>query len=309
MTEQPKRSFVSGVIFPMAYILGLFVLVVLLFRLNQANYNYIQQNSSLLFTPLGTSSTGEAATPVLYLVGTMISTFGLVYVLRKRLQKGLTVFMLVIFLVLSFSLGAVVLSFLPIGLVLWVSFLSWSLLVLVAYRNYSPYLVFPFVTLISAEFGVTLTIVLPRTSIFVFPILYACWDIFAVFRGPLKQIASSLSEHPIPPLTTTSIQTSPPAPKNEIVIDKKSRQQFRTLFVLKLGSSSIGFGDLFFYSMIVALACTFASALIVSITVGLILVGVGITFSLLRSNKHLALPGLPIPVFLSMVFLIAVFLR
>lgn len=281
MTAEPSqpRPLFSGVFVPLIYLLGLFTLVTVFSALDSNMYVYLSSHH-LQATPLGSSTAGESLLPLFYLAATAVFTFVLVRVLRHKIRKGFSLLMAGAFLLLIIGCSLEVFWFLYLPLVILIAYVPWSLFIYGIIKNKSRYWSYPFVTLVAAEFGVTFVLVFPRLSLFVMPLAYACWDIFAVFRGPLKQLASAS------------------------VFSSRSNN----FFILRIGSSGIGYGDLFFYSLTLALACTF-SGLTAGIVSGLLLFGSGLTLLLLRSGNHKALPALPLPIFLSVGFLVLVSLH
>ena len=115
-----------------------------------------------------------------------------------------------------------------------------------------------------------LAVFLKPPTIIVIPIAFALYDIYAVFRGPLKSIVNSSNES----------------------------LDLRPLFA-SLGRFNIGTGDLIFYSMIpssvfllIGLPFAFLS---------LFLIHIGIILTLYCLKRFEIFPGLPIPVLLSLI--------
>jgi hypothetical protein len=126
-----------------------------------------------------------------------------------------------------------------------------------------------FAVLISAEAGAFLAIMFTPPTVYLVFLLFAIYDIFAVFRGPLKR-----------------------------VIDDPGFG----MLSLEVGAVTMGLGDQIFYSMVPATAylvrglqASFISALLVDL-------GVAATLLLLRRRR--ALPGLTIPLLFSLLFLL-----
>jgi len=96
---------------------------------------------------------------------------------------------------------------------------------------------------------------------------FSLFDIYDVFKGPLKHLSQSTHGRAVAPL------------------------------LLKVGSIEVGLGDVLFYSLSVGLAYSSGGLLIAALALISLKIGIWITLKLLE--KHRMLPGLPIPVLLS----------
>lgn len=96
---------------------------------------------------------------------------------------------------------------------------------------------------------------------------FALFDLYEVFRGPLKHLAQSMHS-------------------NEI-----------SLLLVKVDEIEVGIGDLLFYSLSTGLAYSIGGEILAATSIILIKLGVLATLLLLERRKML--PGLPLPVLLS----------
>ncbi|MEM2073189.1 MAG: hypothetical protein QXS74_01755 [Nitrososphaeria archaeon] len=96
---------------------------------------------------------------------------------------------------------------------------------------------------------------------------FALFDLYEVFRGPLKHLAQSMHS-------------------NEI-----------SLLLVKIDEIEVGIGDLLFYSLSTGLAFSVGGEILAATSIILIKLGVLATLLLLERRKML--PGLPLPVLLS----------
>ncbi|MGQ9780842.1 MAG: hypothetical protein ACUVQ8_01100 [Nitrososphaeria archaeon] len=96
---------------------------------------------------------------------------------------------------------------------------------------------------------------------------FSLFDIYDVFRGPLKHLTQTSHDKGVSPL------------------------------LVKVGSIEVGLGDLLFYSLSTALAYSVGGVAVAIPALITIKIGMYITLKLLE--KRLTLPGLPIPVLLS----------
>lgn len=138
------------------------------------------------------------------------------------------------------------------------------------------------VLLLTAEIASFLALSITPPTLYILPVAFALYDIYAVFRGPLKKL----------------IKVQP---------KKSLRQQFIYsdfgLIILRIGGFTIGAGDFIFYALLVAggfLQNSFLGAIAVGIAIN---IGVLVTLYILQRYKK-PLPGLPIPVFLAIAVLV-----
>ena len=115
-----------------------------------------------------------------------------------------------------------------------------------------------------------LAVFIKPPTIILIPIAFALYDIYAVFRGPLKSLINSSEES----------------------------LDLRPLFV-NLGRFNIGTGDLIFYSMIPS--SIFLLIDLQSAFLSILFVHVGLVFTLYLLKHFEIFPGLPVPVTLSLI--------
>jgi hypothetical protein len=122
-----------------------------------------------------------------------------------------------------------------------------------------------FSLLLSAEAGAYLALAFSPPTIYLVILAFALYDVYAVFRGPLKKLVE--------------------------------RTAFGALTV-DLGNVSMGMGDEIFYAMIPSAAYLIFGPLAAAVQLLVVDAGVVATLMLLTSRK--ALPGLTIPLLLSL---------
>ena len=115
-----------------------------------------------------------------------------------------------------------------------------------------------------------LAVFIKPPTIILIPIAFALYDIYAVFRGPLKSLINSSEES----------------------------LDLRPLFV-NLGRFTIGTGDLIFYSMIPS--SIFLLIDLQSAFLSILFVHVGLVSTLYLLKHFEIFPGLPVPVTLSLI--------
>ena len=211
-----------------------------------------------------------------------VLTLALVRLLRKKMVWS---FRLIIFGSVAFSAFVLTLvtadvfalEYLPPGTDALFSFGAAGLIVvLIAYiifvkdRHWLSTIVLAF---IGAEVGSFFAETLPLWTALALPIAFALYDIYAVFRGPLKAL----------------IGTAP-----NIALVGMS---------IKAGEFTLGLGDVVFYSLLPSLAYfTFYNKLgIAPALLTIVAINVGMVITLYLLSKRRLLPGLPIPMLLGVL--------
>lgn len=228
------------------------------------------------------SSAGNA----ILLVGlAFVLTLGLVWLLKNR---RVTSFRLIIFAstsVASFSITLIsadvfAFNYLPpaaeVPLSFGVAFLVVALIGYIIFVKNVVWLATGLLAFVGAEVGSFFAESLPPLTALVLPVAFALYDIYAVFRGPLKQL----------------IGTAP-----NIALVGMS---------IRAGVFTLGLGDVVFYTMLPSLALIVAGYHAAVYTILAIDAGVVVTLFLLSRRK--LLPGLPIPMFFGVAVLLYYFL-
>ncbi len=268
LPESGKKVTPKGVGVAVAFILGVQFVAIWLTLLNKPVF----QASGYSYAPLGTSTAGSAGSTILLVFVVFAATLLLVWLARKKRTLS---FKMVIFTATSVS--AFSLTFLTVDTI-FVAFLGTSSqpaieaflallpVLAIAYTTFvkpSPLLSSAVLALLSAEVGSYFAATLPLLTALLLPIAFSVYDIYAVFRGPLRELVS------LAPAT---------------VLGGVS---------VRVGEFTIGLGDTTFYSMLPALAIYQLETSCSLLTLGAIDVGVVLTLYLLTKRK--LLPGLPIP--------------
>lgn len=248
---------------------------------NLPTYQIIVNSTGNSYDPLGPSAAGSAGNAALLVVFAFALTLGLVWLLRRKMVNS---FKLVVFGSVAFSAFVLTLitadtfafNYLPPALEAPVAFgLAGLMVVLVAYTIFvknNVILATVILAFIGAEVGSFFAETLTPGTAIALPVAFSLYDIYAVFRGPLKAL----------------IGTNP-----NIALVGMS---------IKAGEFTMGLGDIVFYTMLPALALFSAGIVPALVTMAAIDVGVVITLFFL-SRKRL-LPGLPIPMGLGIAALV-----
>lgn len=245
-------------------------------------YTSITGSTGPSYAPAGTSIVGSAINAVLLVGFAFALTLVLVWLLRRKMVLS---FKVLIFGSVAFSAFFLTLvtaddfatAFLPPSFELPVAFgvpaLVVAAIAYVIFVNNVPWLGTLLLAFVGAEVGSFFALTLPPWTALALPIAFSVYDIYAVFRGPLRAL----------------IGTAP-----GIALVGMS---------IKAGEFTIGLGDVVFYTMLPSLAFFQLypkfGVLPAVLTIGAIIVGMVITLFLLTRKR--LLPGLPIPMMLGVL--------
>jgi hypothetical protein len=229
------------------------------------------------YAPAGTSAGGSLLNAGILLVAVIATTVVAVWLIRSRRVRiftsvifvgtGLALFLLT--LLTAIDLTA---NYMNEDASLYLSLaLAAGVVALLAVATKKPrfFIFAPLITgLLSAEIGSYFASTLNLFTALLLPAVFSLYDIYAVFRGPLKQLVSVASAEVLKGVTST------------------------------LGEFAIGTGDTIFYSLLPALALYQFGIPVALSTMVAVDIGVVITLYLLTKSKML--PGLPIPMALGL---------
>jgi hypothetical protein len=271
-----------GTIKTVAFVLAIQVFALAITKVNAP----ITEAVGPVFHPAGTTSTGSIGN-VLILVGFVFATtVTAVWLARKRKVKlfmamifggtAIALFLLTLLTSISLTQGSMDANS---SLYLSLTFATATvvLLSLIAVRKVPPSFALVLTGLLSAEVGSYFASAIPILTAILLPLGFSLYDIYTVFRGPLKTLINTLPDESL------------------------------TTMASKVGDFSIGTGDTVFYAMVPALGYYqfgFGSAFLAILGVD---AGVVVTLYLLSKSK--LLPGLPIPMGLGVAVLLAFYLR
>jgi len=265
-------------------VLAIQIVSLLITYQNLPTYTYIVSTTGYSYAPLGTSSAGSAGNALILVLIVFGSTLALVWVLARKMLLSFKVLIfgsvaISAFLLTLITVDSVTYRYVPAGLQLpldtAVSLFVVALVGLTIFAGRFSRLSTAVLAFVGAEVGSFFASTLPPLTALVLPVVFSVYDIYAVFRGPLKQL---IGMAPNIALTGMSV---------------------------KAGEFTLGLGDIVFYTMLPSLALFYLTPLISFSTILVIDIGVVVTFYLLSRRK--LLPGLPIPMLLG-VALLAVFL-
>tara|TARA_B100000029_G_scaffold508496_1_gene595519 strand:- start:35058 stop:35885 length:828 start_codon:yes stop_codon:yes gene_type:complete len=260
---------------------NLFPIILLVFSIQISSLiftsNFLPVYQSLpSYQPAGNSTSGSILNSIILLIPTFVVTSVILFLLRRKLFFLLKFLLIITLSVGTFSVSYIILSaslqsvidssiyiFILSLILCIIPVLSLTIIDSNKFQLFSSYI-------LSSLYGTILAVFLKPPTIIIIPIAFALYDIYAVFRGPLKSIVNS----------------------------QEDSLDLRPLFI-NLGHFNIGTGDLIFYSMIPS--SVFLLIDLPSAFLSIFLIHFGLILTLYLLKRFEIFPGLPIPVALSLV--------
>jgi hypothetical protein len=276
--EKEKRVTPGNLLIAAAVVIIIQLVALLITEQNSPLYAGVVASSGPSYAPAGTSGVGSALNALILVAFAGALTFGLVWLLRRKM---VTSFKLIIFASVAFSAFILTLvtadifavDYLPPAFELPVAFgVPALLVVLIAYIIFvknRPWLSTIILAFVGAQVGSFFAETLSPWTALALPIAFSIYDIYAVFRGPLKAL----------------IGTAP-----GIALVGMS---------IKAGEFTLGLGDIVFYTLLPSLAL-FQFGLLQSLYT-MLAIDVGMVITLFLLSKRRLLPGLPIPMLLGIL--------
>jgi Presenilin len=231
----------------------------------------------------GATPAGSAGNAFILVGLVVVTTFGLVWLVRKKLFRS---FKTLIFASVSFS--SFILTWLTVDgffsrfswyttfpyvlqVELVIAFIPVAVLGYTIFVKDYSLLSTAVLVVVSAEVGSFFASTLPLLEALFLALLFAVYDIYAVFKGPLKTLVNS-------------------APSGSLAG-----------MSVKAGEFTVGLGDIVFYSMLPSLALYRLQ--LVNAFATMIAVDLGVMVTLYLLSRKRLLPGLPIPMLLGLIVL------
>jgi hypothetical protein len=248
---------------------------------NLPEYVSIVSTSGYSYAPLGTSSAGSVGNAIILVMIVFVSTLLLVWVLSRKMVLSFKVLIfaslsLSAFLLTMITVDDFTWKYIPGALELPVDVVaSLAVVALIGYTIFvksRPWLSDAILALVGAEVGSFFASTLPPVTALALPVVFSAYDIYAVFRGPLKQLVGMGKGAALAGMS------------------------------IRAGEFTLGLGDIVFYTMLPSLALFYLSLPVSLATMAIIDVGVIATLTLLTRKR--LLPGLPIPMILGVAMLV-----
>jgi hypothetical protein len=256
---------------------------------NLPTYTHIVNSTGYSYDPLGTSPAASSGNAALLVGFAFVFTLGMVWLLRKKMVLsfkvivfGSTAFAAFVLTLVTADVFAI--NYLP-SLEVPLAFGSAGLVVaLIAYTIFvkdTPWLSTVILAFVGAEVGSFFAETLSPWTALAFPVAFSIYDIYAVFKGPLKSLVGM---GPSIALVGMSI---------------------------KAGEFTLGLGDIVFYTLLPSLALfRFGPQFgILPAVYTLLALDAGMVLTLFLLSKKRLLPGLPIPMLLGTLVLVFYLLR
>ena len=253
--------------------------------LNFPTYYAITSSSGPSYAPAGTTPIGSVFNAILLVAFAFALTVAMVWLLRRKMVLS---FKVVIFGSVAFSAfvltlitaDAFAVNILPAGMEYPFAFGVPSVIVLglayIIFVKNRVWLGTAILAFVGAEVGSFFAETLGFWTALALPVAFAVYDIYAVFRGPLKSLVGT---NPGIALVGMSI---------------------------KAGEFTLGLGDIVFYSLLPSLAFAqfdgkfgIAPALLT-----ILAIDVGMVMTLYLLSRRRLLPGLPIPMLLGVLVIV-----
>ena len=292
MSEQPalpeKRVTPLNLLAAVAVMVAIQLVALVITSQNLPLYTSVDGSSGYSYAFAGTSLVGSAVNALILVGFAFVLTLLLVWLLKRKMVTSFKVLIFGSVAISAFILTMVTadlfaLDFLPPALELPVA-LGVPTLVVVAigyviFVKNIPWLSTVILAFVGAQVGSFFAETLSPWTALALPIAFSVYDIYAVFRGPLKALIGTA-----PNIALVGIS-------------------------IKAGEFTIGLGDVVFYTLLPSLALFQLfpkfGLLPAALTIAAIDAGMVVTLYLL--SKRRLLPGLPIPMLLG-VLVIAGFL-
>lgn len=282
---EKKRVTPMNLLIAATVVVAIQLVALLITGQNLPVYSSIVSSTGPSYAPAGTSPLGSVFNAVLLVGFAFVLTLLLVWLLKKRMVLS---FKVLIFGSVAFSAFVLTLvtadvfavvyfppSFeLPIAL--GVPSLVVALIAYIIFVKNIPWLGTVLLAFVGAEVGSFFAETLSPWTALALPIAFSVYDIYAVFRGPLKAL---IGTNPGVALVGMSI---------------------------KAGEFTLGLGDIVFYTMLPSLALfQFYPRLgIMPAALTIVAIDIGMVITLYLLSRRRLLPGLPIPMMLGVMVIV-----
>jgi hypothetical protein len=277
-TVAKKRVTPANLTMAVSVVVLIQAFALLITKQNGVVYVQIVNTTGYSFNPLGPSPAGATGNAILLVALAFVLTLVLVWLLKNKMVMSFKVLVFSsvafsAFILTSLTVDIFAQEYLPTTLELPAAYGTAALVVvLVGYTIFiknRPWLATIILAFVGAEVGSFFAETLPPYTALALPIAFSLYDLYAVFRGPLRAL----------------IGTAP----NIALVG----------MTIKAGEFTLGLGDIVFYTMLPSLSLFWVGTTASIATVAAIDVGVVATLYLLSRRR--LLPGLPIPMLLGVL--------
>lgn len=232
------------------------------------------------YEPFGNSIPGSVGNSLMMLVTVFFVTFGLVFLVRKKMYNFIKRFLSVFVVFASILIANILTQILLPSIIssnnifeisIIISLFIGTIIGISITKSKYKFLGIISALILSVEMSSYFAIFIRPPTVFILPIIFGLYDIYAVFVGPLKTL-----------IVDDQVTLGP--------------------LVVRLGILQIGLGDIVFYSFLpsVGLILFGVNAAIATI----LTTNIGLIITLLMLKKRKSFPGLPIPVLMAVIGLL-----
>lgn len=282
-TQPLKHVTPKNLLLALAIIVAIQLVSLLITHQNVPVYTTVVEQTGYSYAPFGTSSAGSAVNAIVLVAFAFGATLVLLWVLRKKMVLSFKFLVFASTAIAAFFLTLVTadsfaFNYLPPAFEVPVAVgAAVAIVVLVAYNIFAkshPRLSTIILAFIGAEVGSFFAETLPPETALILPVAFSVYDIYAVFKGPLKQLVGTA-----PGLALTGMS-------------------------VKLGDFTLGLGDVVFYTMLPSLALFERLAPIAPFAI-IVAIDAGMVVTLFLLSRRRLLPALPIPMMFGVLTLLA----
>jgi presenilin-like A22 family membrane protease len=288
MSEQPadkKRVTPGNLAKALLVVLTIQFFSLLVTIQNLPVYGVIVNSTGYSYNPLGSSPAGATGNAFILVGLAFVLTLLLVRLLRRKMLFSFKFVVfgsvaLSAFILTSLTADVFAFNYLPAEYENYFAFgVSLVVVVVIAYTVFvknRPWLSTSILALVGAEVGSFFAETLSPYTALALPVAFSIYDIYAVFKGPLKQLVGTA-----PGIALVGMS-------------------------IKAGEFTLGLGDIVFYTMLPALAL-FRVGTAAAIGTSLA-IDAGVVVTLFLLSKRKLLPGLPIPMLLGVAAFLGYYL-
>jgi hypothetical protein len=263
----------------------------------------IPQTTPQFANPAGNSLDASLILALIFVGANVVVIGFLAYLYRRKRMRwfSLVISLFLIFNVteLYFTFLAGIYSYIPII----VAFVALGITAFAAFQGISIVInAMSFV--LALELGSSFAVLLQAPLNWIIPLVYAVFDIYAVYYGRLGKLVKEVSASEDPKSKET-----PPAPTTDGSKEnpgRLSRWPDFGLLSIRLSTIEIGMADIAFYAMVPGVALLLTALFGFFVVMAAVDAGLVLSFSLFRKSE--VAPGLPVPILLGLAALLVVVL-
>ena len=276
-----KKVTPSNLAVALAVVAAVQVLAIGITVQNSELYAQIVNSTGYSYNPLGSSAAGSTANALVLVVGAFALTLVLVRLLRRKMvlsfkvivfaSLALSAFILTLFTADDFAFQYI--PALEVSIAIGVPAILVAAIAYTVFVKNRVWLSTAVIGFTGAEVGSFFAQTLPPYTAIILPVVFSIYDIYAVFKGPLKQLVGTGAGIALVGMS------------------------------IRAGEFTLGLGDIVFYTMLPSLAY-FQFGTLAAVEV-ILAIDAGVMLTLYLLSRRRLLPGLPIPMLFGLTALLA----